>query len=231
LGATDFGKSHVCSDDGSPIDYTITLPAVAGNGGKILSLRMATALTKLVNVDANASELIDGVTNRYMWANETATLQCDGVGWTKIAGKTIPMRAYMYLGSAQTVTNSISTLIRHDTVLYDVGGLANTTAHQMKIRRAGQYFCQAQIYFTSGSAGYRWISVLNTDAPTGPMKAVTEVNTYNAGCYPVPNVVTTISATNNEVLVHAGYITSTVNTPILTGANYTPFLIVENPTW
>jgi len=83
------GKHHVCS--GTLINYTVTLPAVSGNAGKLISVEMSGALTVLVTLDGNGSEVIDGATTRVMWAKETATLLCDGTQWTKIGGKSIPM--------------------------------------------------------------------------------------------------------------------------------------------
>ena len=54
------GKHHVCY--GTTADYTVTLPAVSGNAGKLLSVEMSGTLTKLVTLDGNASETIDGAT-------------------------------------------------------------------------------------------------------------------------------------------------------------------------
>ena len=87
------GRQHVCS--GNTANYTVTLPAAAGNAGKLLAVRMDVGMTKLVTVQGNGAELIDGLNTRIMWANETATLYCDGVGWSKVAGKSKPFNLSM----------------------------------------------------------------------------------------------------------------------------------------
>lgn len=98
-------KWHICT--GTTSDYTVTLPAASGNAGKLIGLRMSSALTKLVTIDGNGAETIDGATTRVMWANEVAVLFCDGTGWTKIAGKSIPMMCYAsFSGSSAVVPNT-----------------------------------------------------------------------------------------------------------------------------
>ena len=98
------GKHHVCY--GTTADYTVTLPAVSGNAGKLLSVEMSGTLTKLVTLDGNASETIDGATTRVMWAWETAVLLCDGTQWTKVGGKSIPMSGEISLISANQLFNA-----------------------------------------------------------------------------------------------------------------------------
>ena len=105
-GATTatIGKMHVCS--GTTGDYTLTLPAASGNAGKILGVRMSPALTKLVTVDGNASETLDGATTRIMWAEESAILLCDGSNWFKIGGKSVPMRARLSRATDESTINA-----------------------------------------------------------------------------------------------------------------------------
>lgn len=105
-GATTatIGKMHVCS--GTTANYTLTLPAASGNAGKILGVRMSPALTKLVTLDGNASEAIDGATTRIMWAEESAILLCDGSNWFKIAGKSVPMRARLSRATDESTINA-----------------------------------------------------------------------------------------------------------------------------
>lgn len=99
LDSSAFGKMFLCT--GTTSDYTITLPPVSGNQGKFIGFRMSSGLTKFVTIDGNASEVIDGLTSRMMWANEVAILMCDGVSWTKIAGKSIPFSAQLSLISTE----------------------------------------------------------------------------------------------------------------------------------
>ena len=140
LGSSAFGKLHQCS--GTSADYTVTLPAVSGNAGKIIGFQMSTALTKLVTLDGNGSETIDGATTRVMWAGETAVLYCDGTSWTKIGGKTIPMVAGQTVSTTQSIASGTST----KKTLGTAAGYANcpaamndTTNSKIVIIRAGNY--------------------------------------------------------------------------------------------
>jgi hypothetical protein len=107
LNSTAFGKLHQCS--GTSADYAVTLPAVSGNGGKVIAFQMSTALTKLVTITGSGTETIDGSNTRIMWAGETATLYCDGTSWTKIGGKTIPMVAGQTVSTTQSVATGTAT--------------------------------------------------------------------------------------------------------------------------
>lgn len=103
------GKHHVCT--GTTADYTVTLPPVTGNAGKLISVEMAGALTKLVTVDAGAGVAIDGQQTRVMWARETALLLCNGVAWTKVAGKSVPSQFNVYQTADMALTVSSYTKI------------------------------------------------------------------------------------------------------------------------
>lgn len=137
LTGSAFGKMHVST--GTTADYTITLPAATGNAGKLIGFRMAPALTKIVTVDANASELIDGATTRVMWANEVAVLLCDGTSWTKIAGKSIPIAATATRVSAQSIASGVVTTIDLDTAAYDPASIIDLGTDRITIKRPGTY--------------------------------------------------------------------------------------------
>lgn len=140
------GKMHVFSDLGAgAADYNAYLPAVASNTGKLLGVRMAPALTKLVTINKKATDganIIDGSSTRVMWANEVAILYCDGTTWTKVAGKTIPMVACAALLSDFTLTKLTVTAVPivAGGILVNVGGMfAAGTPGTFTIRRAGNY--------------------------------------------------------------------------------------------
>lgn len=140
LSSSAFGVLHQCS--GTTSDYTVTLPAVSGNAGKILGFQMSTALTKLVTLDGNASETIDGSLTRIMWAGESAILYCDGNTWSKIGGKTIPMIANQYKGgSSQTVGTGSSTKLTLGTAFGSncPSAMNDTTNSKVVIVRPGYY--------------------------------------------------------------------------------------------
>jgi hypothetical protein len=143
-------RMHVCS--GTTANYTVTLPAASGNAGKLIGFRMAGGLTKLITIDGNASETIDGATTRIMWANEVAILLCDGTGWTKIAGKSIPMVAYLSLVGAQSLTSGAVTKVTLDTIVTNSAGMANTASSRIDIVRPGNVTVIANTLFDNMSA-------------------------------------------------------------------------------
>lgn len=127
---------HVCS--GTSVDYTVTLPTAVGNAGRMMAFRMSNALTRLVTLDGNASETIDGEATRIMWAGESAVLISDGSQWLKISGRTIPMHARIQASSSQSVAAASFVLLTLGTVAFDIGSLTGT-ANTITIRRAGNY--------------------------------------------------------------------------------------------
>ena len=125
------GRQHVCS--GTSANYTLTLPAASGNAGKSLSVRMDPALTKLVTLDGNASEKINNALTRVMWANESATLDCDGSNWFKRGGLSIPMGCAMAVNANATLANATNTQLALGTILTDNTGLMGSTSGNGKI--------------------------------------------------------------------------------------------------
>jgi hypothetical protein len=160
------GKRHVCS--GTSADYTVTLPAASGNAGKQIQVRMASGLTKLVTVDGNSTELIDGAQTRVMWANEVAVLECDGTGWTKIGGKSIPFAARQRASATQTpVTSNTNVLMTLGTTVYDNSGLASDTANsRVVIPRTGVYTLTGSLRFGTGPSGVCVVFTCNNDGST-----------------------------------------------------------------
>ena len=150
-GATTatISRWHVCS--GTSADYTVTLPTAASNAGKMIGFRMATGLTKIVTLDGNSTETIDGATTRLMWAGESALLMSDGTNWFKIAGKTIPMTAGISLGTDQGLTDGVAAKISLNTSQWDSSGMVDTTNQRLNIKRAGRYAYQVQTYFNNNS--------------------------------------------------------------------------------
>lgn len=208
LTSAAFGRLHVCS--GTSANYTVTLPAPAGNAGRWIGVRMASTLTKFVTIAQNASETINGAASRLMWANEAATLLCDGTNWFKIAGRSIAMQASARLtGSpdyqAQAIANATLTQVLLNQVdLDNTGSMADLSNHQIIIRRAGTYNAHGIIPYASFTA-----AATRVWSATNPDGGVQEVSTV-AGAFPV------VGFPSNFV-VPAGY-ACTVNTYQTSGA-------------
>lgn len=138
LTSAAFGKLHVCS--GTSANYTVTLPSPTGNAGRWIGVRMSPALTKFVTIAKNGSETINGAASRLMWANEAATLLCDGTNWFKLSGRSIPMFAELANSTYVTVPNATWFKLALDTIGSDnTGIMADLANSQFIIRRTGTY--------------------------------------------------------------------------------------------
>lgn len=176
LTAAAFGKMHVCS--GTTADYTVGLPAVSGNAGRFIGFRMASTLTKLVTLDGDGSEVIDGSTTRVMWANEVAILLCTGTDWVKVGGKSLPMSGeYSHNGTTTISTVHTPTKIVLDTTTSGAGAILDTVNARLKVPRAATWIMRGQI---SQSADNRLIATIrvNGAVKTASMYVVSTNTTY-----------------------------------------------------
>lgn len=148
----DFNKHYVISVTSA--DKTMSLPAVANNGGKLISIQIDSSTTKLITIDGNSSELIDGAQTRVMWASESCTLLCNGTSWNKIAGKSIPMLAYLYQGSNQSISSGQASKCNIDTVIstFDNASMSDTTNKKITIRRSSNYNMNFGVHITNLAA-------------------------------------------------------------------------------
>lgn len=171
---------HVCS--GTSADYTVTLPTAASNAGKMIGFRMATGLTKIVTLDGNGSETIDGVTTRLMWAGESALLMSDGSNWFKIAGKSIPMSASLTMASDQNMgTTGVYQKVTLDTVDYNLASMADTGNNRLLIRRGGLYTFYTTTRYNNASFGADgFIALYKNGSFVGTTERQGQMGTYQS---------------------------------------------------
>jgi hypothetical protein len=150
LTDTAFGKLHRIT--GTSADYTITLPAASGNLGKIIGFVVDGTATKLFTIDGNSTETIDGETTRVLWANESAILLCDGTGWTKIAGKSIPMSAVIRNNASQSITLNTATTVIFNTTDYLNAPAAFIDTNSFKILRKSVYTVSFNSVYNANTA-------------------------------------------------------------------------------
>ncbi|HYC27538.1 MAG TPA: hypothetical protein VEB42_01965, partial [Chitinophagaceae bacterium] len=151
LTSSAFGKMHVCT--GTTADYTVGLPAAAGNAGKFIGFRMASALTVMVTLDGNSAETIDAAVERIMWKNEVAILYCDGTTWTKIAGKSIPMVCVVApSANSASLGEGNRTIISLNATITDAAGMADNGNNRVIIKRPGNYLVTPIARFEALSA-------------------------------------------------------------------------------
>lgn len=155
------GRQHVCS--GTSADYTVTLPAASGNAGRLIGFRMASGLTKLVTLDGNASETLDGVLTRIMWAGESCVLLCDGSNWFKVAGVSKPQTIKLVRTTTLSIAHNTLTDVTWTAATWDdlSGFTSGTTA---TIRRGGRYDVIGTAAWASNSTGLRFINAATSAA-------------------------------------------------------------------
>ena len=63
-------------------EITVTLPAVAGNTGRVITVKADSGTNAQVTLDGNSSETIDGQSTKSLGGAGTAvTVICDGTEW------------------------------------------------------------------------------------------------------------------------------------------------------
>jgi len=223
------GKHHVVTVTSA--DKTLTLPEVSGNGGKLISVEIAATTDKLITLDGNTSEEIDGETTRVMWAKETAILLCNGTGWTKVAGKSISMISKMYASAVtQQSTAGIIITIAYDTSVISALNMSNIGSNRVDILRSGVYQCVSWklFYMDNANQSLRDMFAVNGAAVNDPYKqSMANMNYYS-------NVSEVYNLTKGD------YVTSLVsfstgsypsNNVIYGGVWYNGIVVMEIPQW
>ena len=136
-------------------NYALTLPAAASNTGKFLAVWIDGTSTYTVTVTGNASELIDGLNTRVMWAKEWALLYCDGTGWRKVAGQSIPMSGTLgNNGTNQTFSSGAATVLTSLQTSINVNaptGFQTTATVRHTALRPGRYKVSAVIFVSANN--------------------------------------------------------------------------------
>lgn len=103
--SSDYYKTIVCS--GTSSDYTVTLPTASGISGKWFRFVGASALTKIVTIDADSTETINGITTRQFATGGGFVIVSDGTNW-QVANETPSRIIYSptFTGFSGTPSNS-----------------------------------------------------------------------------------------------------------------------------
>jgi hypothetical protein len=175
------GRHHVVTVTAA--DKTLGLPAVSGNAGKMVSIEIAASTTKLITIDGNSSEKIDFESTQIMWRGETAILLCDGIKWTKIAGKSLALQASLYLPSdTAALTVNVSTKIACSTDNRSLCQATMLDAANSKITcvRAGRYRIFGALAAGRGNASVCDVALIIIIAGSG---AVTQYSAHAANMW------------------------------------------------
>lgn len=145
-----YEKQFVCSGSGN---YSVTLPSASLNTGRSIGFRMSPTLLGVVTILPQGSDTIDGAPERVFWKHEYCVFQSTGIGWVKIAGKMIPMRAEMYPISAITINHGVNTKLPLEAVVSDTSGIMTdpTVNKRIVIPRSGNWRVQGIVYYQPGT--------------------------------------------------------------------------------
>jgi len=225
------GRMHVCT--GTSSNYTVTLPPVSGNAGKYIEFRMSSALTVLITLDGNSSETIDGSLTRIMWTNEAAKLFCDGVTWTKVAGKTIPMHGKMNMNptannlfSAAAVTQiALSNTTIAEGVVCDTSGSGSIT-----VTRAGKYELYGQLVWNNTNTSTT--NLLQTRVNKNGSAVLIVYNAAGVSSYMTSTATEKVTLAAGDVMtLLAQFAVGSYTTTSVNGNAGTLLSVLEIPTW
>ncbi len=227
---------HNCTSTSA--NYALTLPAAASCSGQFIGIRIDPTSTYTVTVTGNASELIDGLNTRVMWANEVAELKSNGVGWTKVAGKSIPMTASLGRSStAQTFANSTNPALTNFTVtLSSTAPTGFIGSSLITALRPGQYRASLRTLWTTNNSStcqvytYIFKEVAGTNMAQGLF-----IYPASGWIFGFINALVTL-ATGNYLQPYGYYTAGSFTTNFLyddsgSGNQYNQFIVEEIPTW
>jgi hypothetical protein len=115
---TATASDDVILADASGASFTITLPAASGNTGKVLRFKKIDSdWTKVVTIDGNASETIDGATTTTLnTTNEELSIICDGTNWQILERRT----ATDWVTTTSTITAATTNPTKNGTPSKDI---------------------------------------------------------------------------------------------------------------
>lgn len=231
---------HLCT--GTSANYTVTMPAASGNADKFVGIIMGApaALNRLITIDGNGSETLDGALTRVGWANEVYVYHCDGSNWQRAAGKVIPMFCGVARGSTQSgVTqatdikvniNSVITGLDNTSVL--AAGMADTSGFKINILRTGLYMVCPNVRY-SGLSGNsdRTIAAVEVNG-VGTFLAQDEAFGQNGGFTAVGKPRPMLLVAGDTVELHTYQTSASSQTLGGTGTTEdTHLYIEERPAW
>jgi hypothetical protein len=208
----------------------------------MLGVRMGTTstLTKFVTVTGNASELIDGSNTRLMWSLESAILYCDGAGWTKVAGRVVPMLARLGLSSDQSVANTtIAKILLNRTDADNTGAMCDpTTSNIITLRRSSNYLVSGKVAWNGAQANSQTVRTITTIflTSTGGAQVASAEADYSGltnASFNAPVAFDLYAGSPGDVLLLAGYQASGASANALGAADSAScsLLVVEQPNW
>ncbi len=184
LTATAYGKAYLVTITSA--DITATLPAAANHTGETIRFRVAGSSTKLLTLDGNSTETLDGSLTRIMWAGESCEIMSDGTNWSKITGKTIPMVLKLTRASTDQSGIAASTWTA---ILMDTNSATSNAPAAMwdsgnnrgKAVRPGRYLVTVFVYESAGGSSFLYLGVSVNGAVPSPFSQWMVLASQTAG--------------------------------------------------
>ena len=223
---------------GTTAGYTATLPPVSGNRKKVISIRMANALTQVVTIAGNQGELIDGLNTRIMWANESALLYCDGATWTKIGGKSIPMSSSLVLNGPLLPTANTWTLATNfatSSFLKAPSAFQDLANNKFVIQRPGYYYVGLMASVAPNTNVVVIGVEVRKNAGTEFLKGITVTNNIAQTIFPLNNIFSLIAGDYLRPYIYYASGTFAPSNSMLNDDSGSPcqnfFTVTEVPSW
>jgi hypothetical protein len=242
LTSTAFGKMHNVSGTTSP--YTVTLPSAVSNEGKIIGIRIDPSATVMITIAGSSSQTIDLSGSRMMWAGEVAIIKSNGSNWNKVAGKSLPMKARIYLGT--DVSNfgpATLTKAALNTISYaSIAGMCDTTNARLITLRGGSYniACSMRLTRVTSSFTDPQFRVYRNGTSTGENIVIMNENRNGLAWISYTHSLPATVVANNGDYFETYALVQSYNANIVTGvdifgAGNPPYItymsIEENITW
>jgi hypothetical protein len=157
---TAAGEVVILMNDGGT-NRTITLPALAGITGRIYSIKKTNSSAATVTIDANSTELIDGVQTLVISAQYHAYVLCAAGQWQIIAEYQPFIGCRVFNNGIVTIPNNVDTAVAFDNESSDSDTMHDNAVNPTRItfRTDGKYAIWAQLQFDNNSTGRREIRI------------------------------------------------------------------------
>ena len=121
-------------------NISVTLPGASASVGKRYTVKKVGSNNATVTIAAASGETIDGATSLLLYVkNDFVGIISDGSNWYVTNDGRLPHGAAIYRSTAQSIPDGTQTRVNFNSVSFDIGGIANTQAGRIDIRRSGRY--------------------------------------------------------------------------------------------
>lgn len=203
--------------------YTVTLPSVTSNAGKVIKFFCITSSFGLVTLSP-ASGTIQGKSSFVLGTGESCTLYCDGTDWWLQNYYMQPISFLVNLSVGQSIASNVNTRVNFDTAQFNSNNFFNVSTNRFQPLYPGLY----SFYFASQFVGpfadpnvivsnliYKTGSLIselsnNSVSGTSPMTTYSRIDAYFNGSSDYlefwinQNDINPATLSSNSVFTYAG---------------------------